>query len=140
MLLKRERCLEKIRPFYDLGIIKVLVGSRRAGKSKVLEIIINELKERGVDEQDILYMNFENLDFEEISDYKKLNTYVKEHKGTNKQYLFFDEIQHVSGFEKAINSFRVSFDCSIFITGSNSKMLSSEISTLLSVKIIEHGC
>ena len=118
----------------------MLVGSRRAGKSKVLELIINELKERGVDEQDILYMNFENLDFEEISDYKKLNTYVKEHKGTNKQYLFFDEIQHVSGFEKAINSFRVSFDCSIFITGSNSKMLSSEISTLLSGKIIEDGC
>ena len=140
MLLKRERCLEKIRSFYDLDIIKVLVGSRRAGKSKVLELIINELKERGVDEQDILYMNFENLDFEEISDYKKLNTYVKEHKGTNKQYLFFDEIQHVSGFEKAINSFRVSFDCSIFITGSNSKMLSSEISTLLSGKIIEHCC
>ena len=106
MLLKRERCLEKICPFYDLDIIKVLVGSRRAGKSKVLELIINELKERGVDEQDILYMNFENLDFEEISDYKKLNTYVKEHKETNKQYLFFDEIQHVSGFEEAINSFR----------------------------------
>ena len=88
----------------------------------------------------IFYMNFENLDFEEISDYKKLNTYVKEHKGTNKQYLFFDEIQHLSGFEKAMNSFRVSFDCSIFITGSNSKMLSSGISTLLSGKIIEHGC
>ena len=65
MLLKRERCLEKIRPFYD-----------------------NELKEKGVDEQDILYMNFENLDFEEISDYKKLNTYVKDHIGKNKQYLF----------------------------------------------------
>ena len=74
---------------------------------------------KGVDEQDILYINFENLDFEEISDYKKLNTYVKEHKEKNKQYLFFDEIQHVSGFEKAINSFRVSFDCSIFITGSS---------------------
>jgi len=137
MLLKRERCLEKIRPFFDLDIIKVLVGSRRAGKSKVLELIINELKEKGISEQDILYINFENLDFEEISDYRKLNEYVKEHKGLNKQYLFFDEIQHVSGFEKAINSFRVSFDCSIFITGSNSKLLSSEISTLLTGRIIE---
>ena len=88
MLLKRERCLEKIRPFYDLDIIKVLVGSRRAGKSKVLELIINELKEKGVDDEDILYINFENLDFEEIFDYKKLNAYVKEHKGKNKQYLF----------------------------------------------------
>ena len=129
----------KNTPFYDLDIIKVLVGSRRAGKSKVLELIINELKERGDDEQDILYMNFENLDFEEISDYKKLNAYVKEHKGKISN-IIFDEIQHVSGFEKAINSFRVSFDCSIFITGSNSKILSSEISTLLSVKIIEHVC
>lgn len=137
MLLKRERYLKKIRPFYDLDIIKVLIGSRRAGKSKVLELIVNELKEKGVDERDILYINFENLDFEDISDYKKLYSYVKEHKGTNKQYLFFDEIQHVSGFEKAINSFRVSFDCSIFITGSNSKMLSSEISTLLTGRIIE---
>jgi len=137
MLLKRDRCLEKIRPFYDLDIIKVLVGSRRAGKSKVLELIIGELLEKGINKKDILYINFENLDFEEIDDYKKLNNYVNNHKGKNKQYLFFDEIQHVSGFEKAINSFRVSFDCSIFITGSNSKMLSSEISTLLTGRIIE---
>ena len=66
----------------------MLVGSRRAGKSKVLELIINELKEKEVDKQDILYINFENLDFEEISDYKKLNAYVKEYNGKNKQYLF----------------------------------------------------
>ena len=90
--------------FYALNIIKVLVGSRRAGKSKVLELIINELKEKEVNEQDILYINFENLDFEEISDYKRLNTYVKEHKGKNKQYLFWWN------------------------------------STLLTGKIIEHGC
>ena len=101
MLLKKERCLEKIRPFYDLDIIKVLVGSRRAGKSKVLELIINELKERGDDEQDILYMNFENLDFEEISDYKKLNTYVKEHKGTNKQYLFLMKFNMYQDLKKS---------------------------------------
>ena len=137
MLLKRERYLEKIRPFYDLDIIKVLVGSRRAGKSKVLELIINEILANGVKKEDIIYINFENLDYEEIDDYKKLNNFVKKHKGNNKQYLFFDEIQHVSGFEKAINSFRVSFDCSIFITGSNSKMLSSEISTLLTGRVIE---
>jgi len=137
MLIKRERCLNKIRPFYDLDIIKVLVGSRRAGKSKVLELIIEELLDKEINQQDILYINFENLDFDYIDDYKKLNTYVLNHKGKGKQYLFFDEIQHVTGFEKAINSFRVSFDCSIFITGSNSKMLSSEISTLLTGRIIE---
>ena len=83
-----RKVFRKNTSFYALNIIKVLVRSRRAGKSKVLELIINELKEKGVNEQDILYINFENLDFEEISDYKKLNAYVKEHKGKNKQYLF----------------------------------------------------
>lgn len=137
MLLKRENCLFKIRPFYDADVIKILTGSRRSGKSKVLELIINELKQKGIKDADILYLNFEDLVFDEIDDFKKLNDYVLEHKGTNKQYLFFDEIQHVKSFEKAINSFRVSFDCSIFITGSNSKMLSTEISTLLTGRIIE---
>lgn len=137
MLLKREKCLSRIRQFYDVDIIKILTGSRRSGKSKVIELIINELKEKGIKNSDILYMNFEDLRFETIDDYKKLNDYVLKHKGNNKQYLFFDEIQHVASFEKAINSFRVSFDCSIFITGSNSKMLSSKISTLLTGRIIE---
>ncbi|MDY6003277.1 MAG: AAA family ATPase [Bacilli bacterium] len=83
-----RKVFRKNTSFYALNIIKVLVGSRRAGKSKVLELIINELKEKEVDKQDILYINFENLDFEEISDYKKLNAYVKEYNGKNKQYLF----------------------------------------------------
>ena len=137
MLMQREDYLKKIRPFYDLDIIKVLIGSRRSGKSKIIELIIKELKDKGIDENDIIYINFENLDYEYIDNYRKLNDYVKEHKGKNKQYLFFDEIQQVKFFEKAINSFRVSFDCSIFITGSNSKMLSTEISTLLTGRIIE---
>lgn len=138
MLLIREKYLEKIRPFYDLDIIKVLIGSRRAGKSKMIECIINDLKNRGIEDDDILFVNFEDLNFDDINDYKDLNKYVLEHKGKNKQYLFFDEIQHVQQFEKAINSFRVSFDCSIFITtGSNSKLSSSEISTLLTGRAIE---
>lgn len=137
VIISRENYLKQIRPFYDVDVIKVLIGSRRSGKSKIIELIIDELKNKGVDDKDIIYINFENLDYEEIDDYKKLNEYIKKHKGKNKQYLFFDEIQHVKGFEKAINSFRVSFDCSIFITGSNSKMLSTEISTLLTGRIIE---
>lgn len=137
MLLKRDNCLNRIRPFYDADIIKILTGSRRSGKSKIIELIIQELKDKGIKDKDILYLNFEDLRFEEIDDYKKLNEYVLNNKGKNKQYLFFDEIQHVKSFEKAINSFRVSFDCSIFITGSNSKMLSTEISTLLTGRIIE---
>lgn len=137
MLIQREEYLNKIRPFYDVDIVKVLIGSRRSGKSKMIELIISELKQKGIDESDIIYINFENLDYEEIDDYKKLNKLINSKRGKNKQYLFFDEIQHVRSFEKAINSFRVSFDCSIFITGSNLKMLSTEISTLLTGRIIE---
>lgn len=137
MLMLREKYLSKIRPYYSLDIIKVLIGSRRAGKSKILEGIIEELKRSGIDSSDILYINFEDLKFEKIKDYNQLYNYVLAHKGKNKQYLFFDEIQHVSEFEKAINSFRVNFDCSIFITVSNSKMLSSEISTLLTGRTIQ---
>lgn len=137
MLLKRENCLKRIRPFYDVDIIKILTGSRRSGKSKVIEMIIQELKDKGVKTKDIIYINFEDLQFDTINDYRKLYSYVLNRKGSNKQYLFFDEIQHVEHFEKAINSFRVAFDCSIFITGSNSKMLSSEISTVLTGRIIE---
>ena len=113
------------------------MGSRRSGKSKILELIINELLEKGVDKNHIISINFEDLSFEDIDDYKKLNTYIKEKVSDGKYYLFFDEIHHVKHFEKAINSFRVSMDCSIFITGSNSKMLSSEISSLLTGRIIE---
>ena len=139
MLVNREKYLSKIRPFYDLDIIKVLMGSRRSGKSKILELIINELLEKGINKNHIISMNFEDLSFEDIDDYKKLNTFIKEKvsNGNGKYYLFFDEIHHVKHFEKAINSFRVSMDCSIFITGSNSKMLSSEISSLLTGRIIE---
>ena len=95
MLIQREDYLKRIRPFYDLDIIKVLIGSRRSGKSKIIELIIAELKNKGIKDEDIIYINFENLDFEFIDDYRKLNDYVMLHKGLNKQYLFFDEIQQV---------------------------------------------
>lgn len=103
----------------------------------MIELIINELKGNGVAGSNIIYINFENLDYEDIDDCKRLNEFINNKRGKAKQYLFFDEIQHVKSFEKAINLFRVSFDCSIFITGSNSKMLSTEISTLLTGRIIE---
>ena len=127
----------KIRPFYDLDIIKVLMGSRRSGKSKILELIKKELLDKGVKEENILFINFESLEFDDINDYKKLNAYVLNNIGVGKNYLFFDEIHHVKKFEKAINSFRATLDCSIFITGSNSKLLSKEISSLLTGRIIE---
>ena len=137
MLINRENYLSKIRPFYDLDIIKVLMGSRRSGKSKILELIKEELLNKGIKPENILFMNFQNLEYDEIDDYKKLNSYVLSKIKDGKNYLFFDEIHHVKKFEKAINSFRATLNCSIFITGSNSKLLSKEISSLLTGRIIE---
>lgn len=137
-LIKRDRYLDKIRPFIDVDLIKVLTGSRRSGKSMILHLVIQELLKKGIKEEDIIFINFEDSKYEDINTYKKLNDFVMKNKGKGKkQYLFFDEIQHVEHFEKAINSFRVSFDCSIFITGSNSKMLSTEISTVLTGRTIQ---
>ena len=136
-MLKREIYLEKIRDFYDSNLIKILVGIRRCGKSVILEQIIQELKERNIDENHIIYVNFEFIEFEQLSDYKKLNQYVKDKIHDDKlYYLFFDEIQNVENFEKVINSLRASKKVSIFITGSNSRLLSEELSTVLSGRYV----
>ena len=136
-MLKREIYLEKIRDFYDSNLIKILVGIRRCGKSVILEQIIQELKERNIDESHIIYVNFEFIEFEQLSDYKKLNQYVKDKINDDKlYYLFFDEIQNVENFEKVINSLRASKKVSIFITGSNSRLLSEELSTVLSGRYV----
>ena len=136
-MLKREIYLEKIRDFYDSDLIKILVGIRRCGKSVILEQIIQELKERNIDENHIIYVNFEFIEFEQLSDYKKLNQYVKDKINDDKlYYLFFDEIQNVENFEKVINSLRASKKVSIFITGSNSRLLSEELSTVLSGRYV----
>ena len=136
-MLKREMYLKKIREFYDSDLIKILVGIRRCGKSVILEQIIDELKEKGVEEDHIIYVNFEFIEFEELTDYKKLNKYIKDKVKDDKiYYLFFDEIQYVDKFEKVINSLRASKKFSIFITGSNSRLLSNELSTVLSGRYV----
>ncbi len=136
-MLKREMYLEKIRDFYDSDLIKILVGIRRSGKSVILEQIMDELKSNGVDDEHIIYINFEFIEFEDLTDYKRLNAYVKEKiKDDLKYYLFFDEIQNVDNFEKVINSLRASKKVSIFITGSNSRLLSEELSTVLSGRYV----
>ena len=136
-MLKRELYLKRIREFYDSDLIKILVGIRRCGKSVILEQIIEELKTKGIDEKHIIYVNFEFIEFEELTDYKKLNTYVKERIQDNEMYyLFFDEIQNVDNFEKVVNSLRASKKVSIFITGSNSRLLSEELSTVLSGRYV----
>jgi len=138
-MLIRENYLSKIRGFYDSDLIKILVGIRRCGKSVILTQIIDELKEkRKVDEEHIIFINFEFIEYEDLLDYKKLNKYIKDKIKDDKiYYLFLDEVQNVLHFEKVINSLRASVkNISIFITGSNSKMLSDELSSVLSGRYV----
>lgn len=126
----RERYLKLIRPFYNQDLIKVLIGIRRSGKSVILKQIIDELIANGVDDNHIIYINFEDYDFEEYTDAKKLNDYIKEKIIDDKKYyIFFDEIQNVEKWEKVVNSLRATKNASIFITGSNSDLLSSDLAT-----------
>ena len=136
-MVKREMYLKKIRPLYHLDLIKVITGIRRCGKSVLLQQIKEELLAEGIREDQILYLNFEDYDFSFIQSGKDLHEYVKEQL-TEKQkyYLFFDEIQTVSEFERVINSLRMKFDVSIFITGSNGKLLSGELATYLSGRYV----
>ncbi|MDE5540218.1 MAG: ATP-binding protein [Bacilli bacterium] len=115
-----------------------MVGIRRCGKSVILKQIIEEIKAEGVKDNHILFINFEFIEYEELKDYKKLNTYVKNKiKDDKLYYLFFDEIQNVDKFELVINSLRSSLDnVSIFITGSNSRLLSQELATDLSGRYV----
>ena len=138
-MLLREDYLSKIRGFYNSDLIKILVGIRRCGKSVILSQIVNELKEkRKIPEDHIIFINFEFIEFENLLDYKELNKYIKNKiKDKKMYYLFFDEIQNVDQFEKVINSLRASIkNVSIFLTGSNSKLLSDELSSILSGRYV----
>ena len=137
-MLKREMYLSRIRGFYDSDLVKILVGIRRCGKSVILKQIITELEEKGINKEHIIYVNFELIEYEELRDYKELNKYIKERITDKKKfYVFLDEIQKVDKFEEVVNSLRASIDnISIFITGSNSKLLSNELSTVLSGRYV----
>ena len=136
--IKRELYLKKIRPFYDSDLIKAITGVRRSGKSTILGQIMNEIISAGVPEERIIYVSFELFKYQYIDDAAKLHDHVHPMmSGDGKYYLFFDEIQHAVGFEKALNSLRVEFDCSIFITGSSGKLLSGELTTLLTGRYVE---
>lgn len=138
-VIKRELYLEKIRPYYDIDIIKVLTGMRRSGKSIILKQIMDEIISTSkVSKDHIIYINFEDFAYEEIKTSKLFYEFVKSKMiDDEKYYMFFDEIQHVSEFEKVIASFKATCNCSIFITGSNSKLLSGELATLLVGRTVE---
>ena len=137
-MLKREMYLSRIRGFFDSDLVKILVGIRRCGKSVILKQIMNELQEKGIDKEHIIYVNFEFIEYEDLKDYKELNKYIKERiLDEKKYYVFLDEIQKVDKFEDVVNSLRASIEnISIFITGSNSKLLSNELSTVLSGRYV----
>jgi len=136
-MIKRELYLKKLRDSYDSELIKVIMGIRRCGKSVLLLQIMEELKQKGIKDDHIIYMNFEDYDFIDYTEAKEFNKYIKEKiKDKKKYYLFFDEIQNVKDFERVINSFRATMNVSIFITGSNSKLLSGELATVLTGRFI----
>lgn len=134
----RDRYIEKIKNFIDKPIVKILTGMRRVGKSTILKTIKNDVL-KDVPEENKIYMNFESFEYFEINNASSLKEYLneklKDQKG--KVYFFFDEIQLVEDWEKVINALRVSFDSDIYITGSNSKLISGDLATLLAGRYVE---
>lgn len=136
-LKKRDLYLNKIIAFRDTEPVKIVTGIRRCGKSSLLKLMISHLKETGITDEQIVEMNFESYAFKKMNCDEFYN-YVKQHILPEKRmYLFFDEVQRVPNWEDAINSFRVDFNCDIYITGSNAYLLSSEYATYLSGRCVE---
>ena len=135
----RESYLKKIRKFIDEEEIKIIVGLRRSGKTYFLKQIINELKESGIPEDNIIYLPLESARYDKIKNHEDLNNFIfnKTKDIDGKIYLFFDEIQLIEDWQKSINAYRIDLDADIYITGSNSKILSGELATLLSGRYIK---
>lgn len=139
-MIKREIYIKRIEPFIDKDIVKVLTGIRRSGKSIMLKLIMEELEKRGISKENFININFENLKNKSLCTAEALNNFIlNKAKKNEKYYIFLDEIQEVSDWEKCINSLRAeeeySFD--IYITGSNAKLLSGELATYLAGRYVE---
>ncbi|MDO4266688.1 MAG: ATP-binding protein [Eubacteriales bacterium] len=138
MLIQRKEYLSKLIAFQNKQLIKIVTGIRRCGKSTLLYQYQNWLLEHGAEKEQIVSVNFEDIDFEELMDYKKLYSYLKEKMIVGKMtYIFLDEIQHVKDFPKVIESLYIQENVDIYITGSNAYMLSSEIATLISGRYVQ---
>lgn len=138
-MIKRDMYINRIRPFIGTDLIKVMTGIRRCGKSVMLELIKQELIESGIDSNNFISINFEDMSYAHLQTAPALHEEILR-SATNidgKVYLFFDEIQEAQDWEKCINSFRVSLDCDIYITGSNAKLLSGELATYLGGRYVE---
>ncbi len=138
-MINRELYMSRIRPFIGIELIKVLTGIRRSGKSVMLDLIQRELVASGVNKNQFISINFENMSNAHLCFAETLHDEITRRINniSGKTYLFFDEIQEVVGWEKCINSFRVEYDCDIYITGSNAKLLSGELATYLAGRYVE---
>lgn len=135
-MIKRPTYVNKIMKYRDTPFVKILTGVRRCGKSTIMKMIQEELKEKGIDEKQILSYNFDSMEFSDITA-KELYQEIKEKLQANqKTYLFLDEIQEIDGWEKIVNTLLSNFDTDIYVTGSNSRMMSSEISTYLTGRYV----
>ena len=138
MQLIREDYLKLMRPYYDVDLIKVITGVRRSGKSVLMETIKDELLANGISGSHIISINLEDMDYAFITEAKELYQEIKSRILDNeKHYIFLDEIQHLPDFEKLLASLKAKFNCSIFVTGSDSTMLSGELATLLTGRTVE---
>lgn len=137
MIIQRPLYIEKIKPFIDVKIVKILSGIRRCGKSTILEMIKQELLSRGVDEKHIITRRYTNADYGMLFDsfkmYKELQSFILD---KHKYYFLLDELQEITGWEKVVNTLLEEYDTDIYITGSNSKLMSGEISTYLTGRYI----
>jgi predicted AAA+ superfamily ATPase len=138
-MLNRKLYTERIKPFVNKPLVKVVSGVRRCGKSTLLKLLAEELRATGVPDENIISVNKELMEFDSIKDYKDLYKYIKNVPTTNgkNRYLFLDEPQEIDGWEKAVNSLLAEEFADIYITGSNSRMLSSELATLLSGRYVQ---
>lgn len=138
MIIERKEYLNKLITWKDKRWIKIVTGVRRCGKSVLLKMYQDYLKNNGVKESQIVAINFEDLDYEELTNYKKLYNYLKEKLISNKMtYIFLDEIQNVDQFPKVLDSLYIKDNEDIYVTGSNTYMLSSEIATMISGRYIQ---
>lgn len=138
MIISRDEYLNKLIAFKDKQIIKVVTGVRRCGKSTLLGIYRDWLREHGVRSERIISVNFEDIDFEELTDYKKLYAYLKERLSDDEMtYIFLDEVQNIDNFPKVVDSLYIKKNVDIYITGSNAYMLSGEIATLISGRYVQ---
>ena len=137
-MIERKEYMDWLKRWQGQQLIKVVSGVRRCGKSTMFSMFKNELLKQGVTKEQIISINFEDIDYEDLTDYRTLYAYIKERLLADKMnYIFLDEIQHVVNFEKTVDSLFIKNNCDVYITGSNAYFMSGELATLLSGRYVE---